>query len=42
MVLYVKFNLFEVYYLIKIKIFKNVFEYRDFFLIKMIEILFMF
>lgn len=41
MVLYVKFNLFEVYYLIKIKIFKNVFEYRDF-LIKMIEILFMF
>lgn len=41
MLLYVKFNLFEVYYFIKIKFFKNVFEYRDF-LIKMIEILFIF
>lgn len=42
MVSHAKLNLFEVYHLIKIKIPKNVFEYRDFFLTKMIEILLMF
>lgn len=42
MVSHAKLNLFEVYHLIKIKIPKNVFEHRDFFLTKMIEILLMF
>lgn len=41
MVSHANLNLFEVYHLIKIKIPKNVFDYRDF-LTKMIEILLMF